>query len=257
LTNAAASDMDAEYSPDGRRIAFTSNRSGWREIWTCDGEGAHCQAVTAFRANYMTATPRWSPDGRLIAFDSAVAGQLDVYVIDATGGAPRRLTDKQMHGLCPNWSRDGKWIYFSSSRSGANEIWKVSSEGGTAVQITRRGGFNAKESSDGKSLYYTTDEEPADLFRSETDGSGERILLRGLSRRNFVVTEDCIYYPREQTDGSTIIRAFVLRTGEDRAVARLSQSRLSALSLSPDGRYLIYSQTRTAANLMLAEGVFR
>jgi Tol biopolymer transport system component len=257
LTSTAASDMNAQYSPDGHRIAFASNRSGSREIWTCNSDGAHCQAVTAFRGNYATGTPRWSPDGRQIAFDSGAAGDLDVYVIDANGGAPKRLTDDRTRGIIPNWSSDGKWIYFSSSRTGANEIWKISLAGGVAVPVTRSGGVNATESPDGKALYYSKSDGRGDLYRSQTDGSGEHLVLRGAAKRGFVVAEDRIYYLLEQTMHSATIRVLLLRNGADLHVARVSEPLFGGLSLSPDGRYLIYSQVRTAANLMLAEGVFR
>jgi Tol biopolymer transport system component len=249
--------MNAQYSPDGRRIAFGSNRSGWREVWTCNSDGAHCEAVTAFHGNYATGTPRWSPDGRQIAFDSGAGGGMDIYVVNANEGTPRRLTDDRTRGMAPDWSRDGKWIYFSSPRTGANEIWKISSEGGTAVPITRSGGVNAVESPDGKALYYSKSDGRGDLFRSRMDGSGERLVVRGAAKRGFVVAEDRIYYLHEETVNSAAIRVLLLRNGEDLQIARILQPLFGGLSLSPDGRYLIYSQVRTAANLMLAEGVFR
>ena len=98
LTASSAVDFNAQYSPDGGRIAFSSNRSGSREIWTCASDGAQCVQVTTL--NGFTGTPRWSPDGRQIVFDSAAAGQTDVYVVDANGGSPRRLTDAT-HGMIP------------------------------------------------------------------------------------------------------------------------------------------------------------
>jgi eukaryotic-like serine/threonine-protein kinase len=58
-----------QYSPDGRKIAFTSERSGNREVWTCDGDGTNCQQLTFFDGP-MCGTPRWSPDGRWLALDS-------------------------------------------------------------------------------------------------------------------------------------------------------------------------------------------
>jgi hypothetical protein len=57
--------------------------------------------------------------------------------------------------MVPSWSRDGRWIYFSSKVTGANELWRVPSGGGKAQQITRRGGFESRESPDGKYLYYS------------------------------------------------------------------------------------------------------
>lgn len=65
-------DGGAEYSPDGQRIAFSSNRGGSREIWVADGSGEHAQALTHF-GGPISGTARWSPDGRELAFDSRPA----------------------------------------------------------------------------------------------------------------------------------------------------------------------------------------
>ena len=255
LTKAAAADMNAEYSPDGRRIVFASNRSGTREIWTCDSGGDRCQALTSFGAAYATGSARWSPDGRQIAFDSGAEGRMHIYVVDASGGPPRRVTDDQTGGIVPNWSRDGASIYFSSSRSGTNQIWKIPSGGGTPVQITRAGGFTAIEGPD--ALFYTKRAEQSDLFRSELDGSGERLVLSGVARRGFVVTKDRIYYLHPGADSSTSLNVFMLQTGADTPIALIHEPLLLGLDLSPDGRSLIYSQMRIASNLMLAKGLFR
>jgi Tol biopolymer transport system component/DNA-binding winged helix-turn-helix (wHTH) protein len=257
LTKAVAADNNAEYSPDGQRIVFASNRSATREIWTCDLQGAHCQALTSFGASYATGSPRWSPDGRRIAFDSGAAGRMHIYIVDANGGSPRKLTDEQTGGVAPSWSRDGAWIYFSSTRSGASEIWKLPSAGGAPVRVTRSGGFFAMEAPHATALFYTKTAEHADLFRSEMDGSRERLVLRGVSKRGFVVAGDRVYYLRQDTTTDISLRIFMLRTGEDRLIAHLVEPLFLGLALSPDGRDLIYAPMRVASNLMLAEGVFR
>ena len=256
LTRAAAADGNADYSPDGRRIVFGSNRSGTREIWTCEVDGAHCRALTSFGASYATGSPHWSPDGSQIAFDSGAAGRMHIYIVDANGGVPRRLTGDRTGGAVPNWSRDGAWVYFSSARSGATEIWKVPRAGGDPVRISRSGGFYAMEAPDAAALFYTKTAEHADLFRSEMDGSGERLVLRGVSKRGFVIAADRIYYLHQDSDTLVSLRAFMLRTGENRVVAGLVEPLFLGLALSPGGRYLIYSPMRIASNLMLADGVF-
>jgi Tol biopolymer transport system component/DNA-binding winged helix-turn-helix (wHTH) protein len=254
LTSSSAADGNAQYSPDGSRIAFASNRSGTREIWTCGSDGAHCRQVTAFNGSFVTGTPRWSPDGKEIVFDSAAAGTIDIYTIDASGGSPRRLTGNQTHGIIPSWSHDGKWIYFASAITGRNEIWKIPRGGGNAVQVTRNGGLVAFESPDGKALYYTRNDGNSRLFRSSVDGSGETEVLSAVAVRGFSVAADRIYYLREGPDGSISVRQFLMQTREDVSIASLPRPAYLGLSLSPDGKSLIYSEFRVSSNLMLAEG---
>ena len=122
----ASTRMDAvpAFSPDGKKIAFASYRSGTPQVWVCNRDGSNANPLTSF-PEPGAGLPNWSPDGRHIAFDSSVGGSWDVYVIAAHGGAPRQLTAESTFEGASNWSRDGRWIYFGSDRSGKFEIWKV------------------------------------------------------------------------------------------------------------------------------------
>ena len=119
LIASSQADSNPAYSPDGRRIAFESDRSGVVNIWISDSEGRNPVQLTSF--GRRAGTPRWSPDGRRLTFDSIEAGDWNIYVIEADGGAPRRLTPEPSQENLGNWSRDGRWIYFHSNRSGSRE----------------------------------------------------------------------------------------------------------------------------------------
>ncbi len=188
----------------------------------------------------------------MIAFDSSAAGRRNIYVALSSGGSAQRLTEDTTEGIIPSWSHDGTGIYFSSPVTGRNEIWRIPSSGGKAVPLTRNGGLVALESPDGKSLYYTKTEERATLFRSATDGSGETPVLTDVAERGFVPAADRIYYLCER-GGTFSIRRFMLRTHEDSPVAPVPKSVYLGLTLSPDGRSLMYSEARVQGNLMLAE----
>ena len=129
LIASARGEGNPQYSPDGQRIAFQSNRSGGAEIWTCDREGAQCSQLT-FLGVRASGYPRWSPDGKRIVFHSRPKGYANIFVVDANGGPVRQLTSGSSDDCCPGWSRDGKTIYFSSRRSGAEQVWKAPASGG-------------------------------------------------------------------------------------------------------------------------------
>jgi Tol biopolymer transport system component len=135
------------FSPDGKRVAFASNRSGSYEIWTCGADGLSPAQLTHF--NGAAFHPAWSPDGRQLAFsgwNEEHRGRLKLYMVDAEGGKPRRVTadDFDMPDAS-SWSRDGKWIYFSSDRGTGVQVWKAPANEGPPVPVTQEGGLRPME----------------------------------------------------------------------------------------------------------------
>jgi Tol biopolymer transport system component/DNA-binding winged helix-turn-helix (wHTH) protein len=248
LIVSTATEMSPDYSRDGTRIAFQSDRLGTGTIWACASDGTRCVQVTEMQSG----SPRWSPDGQHLAFDSVAAGNWDVLVMPANGGQPQRLTTDPANDSQPSWSRDGKSIYFASARTGRYEVWKAPASGGAAVQVTRNGGYTAFESVDGKALYYTKGDNDSKLWRCNLDGSGETVVLDAVSYRGFVVTADRIYYTRPEPGEARTLRVRHLDTGKDTQISMLPNTGRLGLSLSPDNRYLIYSQLdREGSDLML------
>ena len=145
-------DSHPDISPDGRRLAFASAQSGYREIWIADPDGANAVQLTSTQG--VARVPKWSPDGNQLAFQLHRDGQADVYLVDTGGGAvPLRVTSSPSEDTVPVWAPDGESIYFSSNRSGRWEIWRMPSAGGEAEQVTRDGGRFCMPSKDGLSLY--------------------------------------------------------------------------------------------------------
>ena len=129
-------DSSPAYSPDGKRIAFVSDRSGNQEIWICDRDGSNQAQLTSVGGS-LVRPPRWAPNSESIAFEADPDGNQDVYVVSANGGAPRRLTADRGADQWPDWSKDGQSLYYVRTRGGTKDIWKIPAAGGEAVPITR------------------------------------------------------------------------------------------------------------------------
>ena len=109
-------DTNPQVSPDGKRVAFQSNRSGSYEIWVADLDGANALLLTAMGAPSGAGTPlvsRWTDD----RVRSSVEGQVEVYVVPAGGGKPRRMTFEPADDHVPSFSRAGS--FSTSVRNGA------------------------------------------------------------------------------------------------------------------------------------------
>jgi len=250
-------DSSPQYSQDGKRIAFMSERSGFPEIWSCDSDGSNPQQLTSFGGPGVS-TPRWSPDGTRIAFDSNSGGQWDIWMAEASGGKPRRMTNHPANDGNPSWSRDGRWIYFDSARTGPQQVWRLPANGGDPVQVTTDGGFAPVESPDGRFVYYMKNLLNTDVWKISTDGGQTTKVLEGLSEyRNMAVLQDGLLFVPTRNRSSLQFLSFA--NGKIAPIANfdrpISLDTFAGLDVSPDRRWILYTQfERAGSELMLVEG---
>jgi len=135
LTSDPAEDRSPAISPDGRRLAFSSRRNGYWNLYLLAPDGGVTQ-LTDDPA--YDGAPAWSPDGRRLAFDSTRSGDLDVWLLDLEGGGePINLTAESPSGECdPVWSPDGTRVGFTSWRYGDKDLFSVDLESGEVRQLT-------------------------------------------------------------------------------------------------------------------------
>jgi Tol biopolymer transport system component/DNA-binding winged helix-turn-helix (wHTH) protein len=255
----AASTLDEhtpDYSPDGKRLAFASTRSGAEEIWISDADGSNPIQMTSM-GGPQCGNPRWSPDGRVILFNSRREGSADLYLLRPDNGEIRRITDDAAEEVEPRWSRDGRTIYFGSNRTGRFEVWRMPASGGAAVRITREGGLTATESPDGRFLYYAKHEgTPTSIWRVPVAGGEEKWILDGLTYAlNFVAADRGLYFlAAGDTPYKNSIDFFEYATGKRTTLLNLGKHYWFGIALSPDRKSLLYSVIDSAgSNLMLVD----
>jgi Tol biopolymer transport system component/DNA-binding winged helix-turn-helix (wHTH) protein len=247
-----------QYSPDGRQVAFVSNRSGSRQIYICDAGGSNLVRLTSLAGGVERPYPGWSPNAREIVFAATVAGNTDLFVADVQGGPPRRLTFEPSTEYHPQWSRDGKWVYFASDRTGERQIWKMPGGGGEAVQMTEHGGEGPFESPDGRHLFYVKAGAGGaeQLWRRLLSGGGEHQVLPEVFRGNFAMMGERVYFIPQRDAGCDCyhLQRLDLATGKTSPVMDVRDVG-GGLSVSSDGRSLLYTTVvHTSADLILVEG---
>jgi serine/threonine protein kinase len=246
-------DFHCEFSPDGSKVAFVSNRSGEFEIWISNPDGTNAMKLTSMGVPDIT-WPHWSPDGQLIAFSSASEGEWDIFAIPASGGKPRRLTSHPAIDIHPTFSRDGKWIYFASMRSGDYRIWKMSVNGGEAVRVTPNQGRGALESPDGKSIYYHSVSVFAPLWRLPISGNAppEKVLDQ-IVWYNYCLVDRGIYYI-DQIGKETRIQFYDFITKTTTTVANNVGNVSPGMTATADGKTILFSRVDSSTDdLMLVE----
>ena len=105
LTNHPGDDQYPKWSPDGKQIAFVSNRNGGKEtaIYVMGTSGNNLRRLTNDAELIWITSPNWSPDGKQIAYQAFVDGAWEVFVMDPDGNGKRRLTSGPGHNTMPSW----------------------------------------------------------------------------------------------------------------------------------------------------------
>jgi eukaryotic-like serine/threonine-protein kinase len=258
LLESTFTDMNPQYSPDGKRIAFQSGRAGGtEEIWLAEADGSNPARLTRGPGRGQ-GTPRWSPDGRSIVFDSqAESGDVDIWAIGVDGSGLRQITQNPAVDTLPSWSRDGRSIYLTSNRTGREEVWRVPAAGGPEEQVTREGSSEPVESLDGLTLYYRGAGRGGLLARP-TGGGAERTILPCVAGLSWAVAPRGILHVECGAQnvfaaGQLTLRFWEEATGQDRPVATIQADSMEGLSVSPDGQSILYGRTVRTSDLMMID----
>ena len=237
-------DDKARYSPDGKKISFTSSRSGSPEIWIANADGSNPIRMTSL-GGPLVGPAAWSPDGQWLVFHARPSGQADLFMIAAAGGELKRLTSDPTDDTMPTFSRDGRWIYFGSYRSGRTEVWRIPALGGDAVQITRGGGGRPVVSLDGKTIFYAASEK--EIWQVPALGGPEKQVIAPVHQTpfGFAVTHNGIFYPAPPHSGDRCyIRFFSFATRLSRPIVEVERPLDWILDVSPDKKYILFSVWR-------------
>jgi len=244
-------DLEPRLSPDGSRLAFTSDRTGSSQVWVASADGSGAFQLTSMRGSINSAG-RWSPDVQRIVFLSNEVGQSEIYSIGVNGGKPTRLTNHPAQDTAPSWSSDGKLIYFASNRSGDYQVWKMPATGGEPVQITHNGGYAALESPDGKVLYYSKRRASDGLWRLPLSGGEETKIVDAIdSWGNLAIADQGVYFVPAAADS---IQRYDFSSGKVSTVVQTGKRLDFGLAVTRDGRTIYYTQMdHERSELLLVE----
>ncbi|HXU18150.1 MAG TPA: winged helix-turn-helix domain-containing protein [Terriglobales bacterium] len=244
LIPSSRAQFDAQYSPDGKRIAFASTRSGRHGVWISSDDGSNLVQIS--NPHDESGSPQWSPDGKKLAFDSRPGESWEIYVADVTEGKPRKLVTNISSVIQPYWSRDGKWIYFRSDEPGRMGIYRCPASGGDAIALSKDiNGISPQESFDGTTVYFASHGDNSTLKKTALSGQpGMESEVDGLpplrNSKVWTLSSGGIYFVPAEAPRS--VRYFDFASKQIRPIFEVDRDFGDGLSVSPDGRWIIYSQ---------------
>ena len=250
-------DRQPAVSPDGRRLAFVSTRSGSHEVWTAGPDGSGADRLTDFGGARVSG-PRWSPDSRRVVVSARADGDADVFVV-LPSGETRQLTDDDADDVAPTWSRDGQWVYFASDRGDEWQIYRVPSAGGDPEPVTVNGGVAAAEAPDGRLLVIRPDRRGLwrlPLVDGEVrDVRAERlpVNLSPADWANWSVVGNAVYVLERRYDRAASVVRLGLADGSRQRVAEVADvPEDSGLGVFPGGtRVLLSRQDRADSDVVI------
>ena len=253
LVASTREDRMPAFSPDGKRIAFISERSGHREVWVSNADGTTPVQLTNLDGPSVM-TPRWSADGRQIAFAANPGGDWNIHVVPSDGGAAHQVIAGSGDELFPCWSQDGRSIYFASNRSGKRQIWRAPVAGGSAVQVTRNGANQSIEARSGDSLYYTRQNDEGIWTVPVTGGNEVQVLELG-DTYNWTLSQRGLYLLRAGAKPGPAIEFYPFGSRRGTRVAALPKgSQVRDIAVSPDGHSILYARAeQPESDIMLVE----
>jgi Tol biopolymer transport system component len=178
LTFNAADDGDPAWSPNGQKIAFSSDRDGDLDVYTMNADGTGVAQLTDDpEADF---SPAWSPDGSKIAFVRINDGAGDIGVMNSDGTGQTNITSHPADDHSPAWSVTNR-IVFQTNRDGDDEIVTMGPDGTSLMQLTDNevADYMGDWAATGSLIYFTRDPqgaEPTEIGVMNADGTNQTRL---------------------------------------------------------------------------------
>ena len=236
-----------EFSPDGTKIVFESNRNRTYHIWVRDSKGTKMQELSKLAWDME---PAWSPDGKMIAFASygkskLPEGHFAIWLMNADGTNPHQLIEPDKEGdQYPFWSPDGKRIVWSHGK----QLWIMDNNGENAHPLTTKpaGAFECcgDWSPDGKLIAYVAREDYSGdqykIWLIEPDGKGQRLFSTGIEAHRVKWSRDGKYLYYDSCPG--IMKIDIQAKESTKKILDL-QNDCVHFDISPDEKWIVYDDS--------------
>src|SRR6202790_5158937 len=239
-------DSRGAWSPDGKMVAFNSDRSGDMNIWLYTfADSTTRQLTTGHGGDFQ---PNWSPDEKTIAFFSSRSGSPNIWEVEIASGTLRRLTSNSGVNVNPFYSPDGKLIAYQSDQSGRLDVWVMNADGSNPRRLTNVGvmGHFMRWAGDGLGIVFrcTCNGKPATMKLSLSGGEPQPFAetMTGGSHMSFSPDRTRIM----DVVGHKVLWVSPVNGGKPEKVYEFPDPdvRIDYPVWSPDGRWVMFDRFR-------------
>jgi eukaryotic-like serine/threonine-protein kinase len=247
ISSSTFCNINPNISPDGKKIIFSSDRTGSHNIWICETDGTNPTQRTYFDNNNFGSVCKWSYDGTEIVLTHGNNN----YILRASGGTPQFSGSFKF----PIWSEDGLGFY--GNKYPDNQIYYYSRDGQSQRQITKGHGIMPRLYGD--DLYYVKDWDHKEIWKIPLKGGNEEPVLQSvpdLLISQWVVVKKGIYYIRDNK-GSPSLDFYSFLTKQKSPIKLLPQlfvDGFTKIEIAPDESYVLYSKREpTKSDIILVD----
>jgi Tol biopolymer transport system component len=270
LSRGESTDRQPVYSPDGRWVAFSSNRGGGMNLWLVSTATGNLRRVTDSHVNW---DPAFTPDGKRLLWSSNRGGNFEIWTADADGGGPRQVTQDGGNAENPTATPDGKWIVYSSGNPQKAGLWRIHPDGTGATQVVKGRVSLPDTSPDGRHVVYRVfsgkypailrvvrlDDVKAEPFEIAVDARRRTTVTLGRAR--WMPDGKAIAFVGQDEEGAFGIFVQDFVPGRDTLATRRKLGRFSpdiaaeSFGVAPDASRLVVASWVQLFSLMEGEGL--
>ena len=268
LTRGTSTDRQPAYSPDGKRVVFSSMRNGNLDLWVTATETGETRRLTDDQAQDWD--PAFTPDGKHLIWSSNRSGHFEVWIAEPDGRNARQLSRDGYDAENPTATRDG-WLIYGAGSDRTQGVWKIRLDGSQATKIVAGINAHPEVSPDGQYVLYHTDVIGSGGIHIARLGDGRQVIppiplppsgrLIAFGRGRWRADGRAIVFVSADPSGRAVLYEQAFRLDEDTSASRRVLARseellsVESFGISPDGKRITVSFIEGQNALMRLEGL--